>query len=80
LNQNNEGRVEMRQKPGLAGSLTHFLTDRERGESQRHDKRQGKENGVHDLNLLHKAANCNNYVTTMFHNCSGCWFVFPVFL
>jgi hypothetical protein len=51
LNQTNKGRVEMRQKPGLAGSLTHFLTDRERGKSQRHDKRQGKENCIHAASI-----------------------------
>jgi hypothetical protein len=32
----------MRLKQDFAGGLTHFLADRKRDKSQRHDKRQGK--------------------------------------
>jgi hypothetical protein len=37
--------------PTPTDSLTHFLTDGQRGKNQRHDTRQGKENRIHGVNI-----------------------------
>ena len=60
----------MRPRQDFAAALTHFLSERQGGKSQCHDKRQGKQNYVHGANMCQKTDNCNNWVTAMFRACA----------